>query len=81
MVDEYDDKNRFVLFKNTDKAGNESRPDYTGNITLEDGKELRLAAWMKESKNGLKFLSGAVSEKLEKQQAKSDKPLDDEIPF
>ena len=80
MAEDYDDKNRFVLFKNTDKGGNESRPDYTGNITLEDGKELRLAAWMKESKNGLKFLSGAVSEPMPSQSTQTTNESE-EVPF
>jgi hypothetical protein len=58
---EYDNSNSFVLFKN-DKDGVEARPDYTGTIELEDGNKLRLAAWVKESKTGNKFLSGRVSE-------------------
>ena len=58
---EYDNTNSFALFKN-DKGDNESRPDYTGNITLEGGKEMRMAAWIKTSQSGLKFLSGRISE-------------------
>ena len=58
---EYDNKNQFALFKN-DKGDNESRPDYTGNITLENGKEMRMAAWIRTSQSGLKFLSGRISE-------------------
>ena len=58
---DYDNKNGFALFKN-DKGDNDNRPDYTGNITLSDGKEMRLAAWIRESKSGLKYLSGTMSE-------------------
>lgn len=60
----YDDTNRFVLFPN-DKDGNENRPDYTGNITLEDGRKLRLAAWLKTSDKVGEYLSGQVSEMQE----------------
>ena len=59
---EYDNTNSFALFKQVDKQGNDARPDYTGNITLEGGKEMRMAAWIKTSQSGLKFLSGRISE-------------------
>ena len=61
MAEQYDNTNSFALFKN-DKGDNEARPDYTGNVTLPDGKEMRMAAWVRESKSGLKFLSGRLSE-------------------
>jgi len=61
MAEQYDNTNSFALFKN-DKGDNQSRPDYTGNITLEGGKEMRMAAWIKTSQSGLKFLSGRISE-------------------
>ena len=57
---DYDNTNSFALFKN--EKSQDNQPDYTGNITLEGGKEMRLAAWIKESKSGLKFLSGVMSE-------------------
>ena len=60
---EYDNTNRFALFKN-DKGDNPNRPDYTGNITLEDGKEMRMSAWIRESQSGLKYLSGTLSETI-----------------
>jgi hypothetical protein len=43
-----------VLFKN-DKEGNESRPDYKGNILI-NGVEYELASWIKDGKKG-KFMS------------------------
>lgn len=83
---EYDDTNRGVLFRN-DKGGNEKRPDYTGEINV-DGKELRLAAWLRESKKGTKFLSLSVSAKdprpdvpVEAPKEASNAQVDDEIPF
>ena len=60
MAEQYDNTNSFALFKN-DKT-KETQPDYTGNITLEGGKEMRMACWIRESKSGLKFLSGRLSE-------------------
>ena len=32
MAEQYDNTNSFALFKN-DKGDNESRPDYTGNVS------------------------------------------------
>jgi uncharacterized protein (DUF736 family) len=85
---EYDDSNRFVLFKQ-DKGDNANRPDYTGNINVE-GKEYRLAAWIRESKNGVKYLSGTVDKSIDQRLADApDEPsgLDnahvegEEVPF
>lgn len=81
---DYDNTNRGVLFKN-DKEGNEARPDYTGKIDI-DGKEMRLAAWIKQSKDGTKkFLSLNVSEFPTKQVKNTctvtEPDFDDEIPF
>jgi hypothetical protein len=53
-----------ALFRN-DKDGNESRPDYKGDLTLESGEKIRIAGWLKEGAKG-KFLS-----------LKVDKPRDD----
>jgi len=59
---QYDNRNGFVLFKN-DKEGNEARPDYTGLLTDETGKEWRIAAWIKDGQKG-KFMAGKISEKI-----------------
>jgi len=50
---------QFSLFKNERKES-AAQPDYYGSIMV-NGKEMRLAAWMKEGKTG-KFLSGKLSE-------------------
>lgn len=63
----YDTKNSGILFKN-DKGGNESRPDYTGKFEDSTGKEWRLAAWIRDGRQGGKFLSIKASE------PKSDRP-------
>ena len=57
---EYSNENRGVLFRN-DKGDNPNRPDYSGNINV-NGEEFRLAAWLKDSKDGrTKFMSLSVS--------------------
>ncbi len=85
---EYDNTNRFALFKNNKQK--ESQPDYTGTITLEGGKEMRLSAWLRESKNGVTYMSGQMSEPLDnqssnqpmqQQESKSIDDIKDDIPF
>ena len=61
MAEQYDNKLSFAMFKN-EKGDNEARPDYTGTVTLADGKDMRMAAWVRESKSGVKYLSGRLSE-------------------
>lgn len=51
------------LFKN-DKDGNEARPDYKGELKLENGETIRLAAWIKEGQKG-KFMSIRVDKPRE----------------
>ncbi len=51
----YDNTDRGVLFKNTDKR-NENSPDYTGEINVKGTKQ-SLSAWVQTSKTGMKYLS------------------------
>lgn len=60
-MSEYDNTNRGALFKN-DKKEKDSHPDYKGSLDCE-GTEYWLSAWIKESKNGQKYLSIAMTEK------------------
>jgi hypothetical protein len=60
---------QFSLFKNNKTTNN--APEYTGEIMV-NGKKMRLAAWVKEGKNG-KFFSGKMSEPM----LKRDEPQDD----
>lgn len=83
-MSDYDDTNTGTLFKN-DKQGNEKRPDYTGKINIE-GREMRLAAWLRTSKKGNKFMSLRVSDMEEnggaqKQEPKRQPAVDEDIPF
>tara|TARA_R110000868_G_scaffold391743_1_gene662002 strand:- start:329 stop:571 length:243 start_codon:yes stop_codon:yes gene_type:complete len=80
MAEQYDNTNRFVLFKNNKQK--ETQPDYTGNITLEGGKEMQLSAWIRESKAGTSFLSGQMSEKFNGQsQPQAVEKMTDDVPF
>lgn len=57
----YEQKNNSgSLFRN-DKKLTEKQPDYNGTIKI-DGKEYKLAAWLRESKSGQKYLSISAQE-------------------
>lgn len=82
---EYDNKMRFVLFRNKNKT-TDKHPDFTGTFTDEEGQEYFMDAWSQSPKNGGdKFLAGKVKIK----QARTDVPrrkdqpreLNDEVPF
>lgn len=48
------------LFKNQKKT-DEKHPDYKGDCLL-NGKKMQIAAWIKEAKNGSKFMSLRIKE-------------------
>lgn len=80
---QYDNELRGVLFGN-DKQGNQNRPDYTGEATI-NGQKYRMAAWTKTSKAGKDFLS--VSFEVDDGTRKAPvnngagQQMDDSIPF
>ena len=84
-MSDYDDTNRGALFRNNKKE-NDKQPDYTGVINV-DGVEKRLAAWLRESSKGTKYMSIAVSDPLPPQDEPASarneqmQPLADAIPF
>jgi len=82
MAEQYDNNMRFAMFKNNKTK--ETQPDYTGNIII-DNKELRLSGWIKKSKNGIDYVSGQVSEQLNKKSGESNESpfakMEDDIPF
>lgn len=57
----YDNTNRGVLFVN-DRKETENQPDRTGSLNVE-GVEYFFDGWLKESKDGKKFLSVSVKRK------------------
>jgi len=62
-VTTYDNRNRAVLFKNTDKRDDRD-PDYRGNLNV-DGKEFWLDFWLqKAKKDGKTFMSGRIKPKM-----------------
>ena len=65
------------LFRNANKT-KDSQPDYTGWVK-QDGKERRLAAWVKDMKDGSKALSIKISDKQEPKPQRS--APDHDIPF
>ena len=73
MSQQYDDTNRFALFKN-DKGDNPKRPDYTGKINV-NGTEYRMSAWIREGQRG-KFMSGSI-EPVEQKRAQKAAPVAD----
>lgn len=60
MTQQYDNTNRFVIFKN-DRKDKDTSPDYTGTLNV-DGVEYFLDAWLKDGKKG-KFFSGRIKRK------------------
>jgi hypothetical protein len=68
---------QFTLFKNNKTTNN--APEYTGEIMV-NGKKMRLAAWVKEGKNG-KFFSGKMSEPLVKREEVDDSQGTGDLPF
>lgn len=69
-------ENNLIIFRNEKKEG--KQPDYSGEVNI-SGEIKSIALWVKEAKNGKKFFSGQISDKLKK--AETEKPEDDTLPF
>lgn len=86
---EYDNRNRFTLFRNTKKREGKKDADFNGTFTDANGKEYWINAWSTAPKNGgEKFLSGSVKPKDQLQNTIPQSPprinpddLSDEVPF
>jgi hypothetical protein len=72
---EYDNTNRGVLFKN-DRKEKETHSDYNGTINI-NGKEHYLDAWLKESKNGGRFMSLSIGKEKGQPAAKKEESFED----
>lgn len=83
MSQQYDNTNKGVLFKNSEKE-TDKHPDYRGDIDI-DGKKFWLSAWINTSKKGNKFMSLAVKPKEEQRPqdtgGRSADEFDDSLPF
>lgn len=80
---EYDNRNRFTLFRNNKKREGKKDADFNGTFTDEHGRAFWMNAWTTQPKNGgEKFLSGSLKLKEGGQRAPSRaQELDDEVPF
>lgn len=58
-MQQYDNTNRGVLFRNRKKQRGDNRPDYTGRINV-SGVDAFISGWVKEACSGDRFLSIAV---------------------
>lgn len=87
---DFDNTNRGTLFKN-DKGDNPNRPDYTGKCNIA-GTEYRMAAWIRDSRTGKKFMSINFSDLGEQKpehsevlvsdgQVQTIEDVSDQIPF
>jgi uncharacterized protein (DUF736 family) len=63
-MSDYDNNNTGALFKN-DKKETDRHPDYNGSCEV-NGVEMWMAAWIKTSKAGKKFMSFSFNPKVEK---------------
>ena len=75
-------ENSGAIFKNNYKKA-ETHPDYKGKMNV-DGKEKEVALWVRETKNGEKFFSMAISEPYKPQPVAEEltkTEVDDDLPF
>lgn len=82
---EYDNRNRFTLFRNTKKREGKKDADFNGTFTDELGREWWINAWSQTPKSGGdKFLSGSVKLKeaaKAPERSRAPAQLDDDVPF
>lgn len=85
---DYDNRNRFTLFRNNRKRDGKKDADFNGTFTDENGREYWINAWSTTPKNGgEKFLSGSVRLKEGSTESRNQPApqkrveLDDEVPF
>jgi uncharacterized protein (DUF736 family) len=72
-----------ALFRN-DKKQKDTHPDYRGDAVI-NGVKVKIAAWLKQDKNGSKFFSLKFEEDTGERARPPTVPisrdLDDEVPF
>ena len=75
-------ENSGAIFKNNYKKA-ETHPDYKGKMNV-DGKDKEVALWVRETKNGEKFFSMAISEPYKPQpvvEENTKTEVEDDLPF
>ena len=74
-------ENSGAIFKNNYKKA-DTHPDYKGKMNV-DGKDKEVALWVRETKNGEKFFSMAISEPYKPSETEATvKPtIEDDLPF
>ena len=86
---DFDNTNRGVLFKNSNKEPGDKRPDYNGSLNVE-GVECFLDGWIRKSQAGDTFLSVSVKRKDKQASKPAQKPakpssgfndFDSDVPF
>ena len=77
----FDNVDKGALFKNRNKETN-SQPDYAGPLNV-GGVNYRIAAWLKDSAGGQKYMSLSVKSDTEtaKPAPQASALIDDDIPF
>lgn len=70
--------NTGAIFKN-DKKTNEKQPDYRGKVNV-NGKEMEVALWVKQGKNG-SFFSASFSEPYVSPAQNDPVVVNDDLPF
>jgi len=71
--------NSGVIFRNEDKSKDTDR-DYRGSATI-DGREFWVSGWVREAKNGSKFLKFSFKPKDAPKEKAGSTPFSDETPF
>jgi hypothetical protein len=85
---QYDNRNRFTLFRNTKKREGKQDADFNGTFTDKHGREYWINAWSQTPKNGGdKFLSGSIKLKDAPKDGRNQPApqqrveLEDDVPF
>lgn len=81
---DYDNRNRFTLFRNNRKREGKKDPDFNGTFTDSNNVEYWINAWSTEPKGGgEKFLSGSIKPKDPGSGAsqKASAAMNDDVPF
>ena len=72
-------ENSGALFKNAEKES-PKHADYRGNLNV-NGEEFWVSGWIKQSKNGVTYMSLSVKPKATAVKAGARVDFNDEVPF